>query len=148
MGGAVAKDGDQARAIGYQWTPGGEETLYIRSRVLLDARAAGVPYPVGGMWTAVDDPDGLRRFAIQTRQLGYAGMMVAHYPGHIPTVNEVFTPTAAELAHHREVIRIVGEGEARGASMQEKDGHIVDPAMVKLARDRLALARRLGVPGA
>jgi citrate lyase subunit beta/citryl-CoA lyase len=145
MGGAVAKDGDQARAIGYQWTPEGDETLYLRSRVLLDARAAGVPYPLGGMWTAIDDPEGLRRFALQTRRLGYTGMMVAHYPGHVPAVNEIFTPTAAELAHHREVIRVVAEGEARGEAMQEKDGHIVDPAMVKLARDRLELARRLGV---
>ena len=33
--------GDAARAVGYQWTRGGTETHYLRSRAVLDARAAG-----------------------------------------------------------------------------------------------------------
>jgi len=145
MGGAIAKDGDQARSIGYEWTPEGRETLYIRSRMIIEARAAGVPYPLGGMWTAVEDLEGLRRFSLETRQIGYNGMLVAHYPAHVAIVNEVFTPTPRDIAHDRSVIEIVTAGEARGASMQEKDGFVIDPAMVKRAQDRLALARRLGV---
>jgi len=145
MGGAVAKDGDQARSIGYEWTPEGRETLYIRSRMILEARAAGVPCPLGGMWTAVDDLEGLRRFSLETRQIGYGGMLVAHYPAHVAVVNEIFTPTPREIAYDRSVIEIVTAGEARGASMQEKDGFVIDPAMLKRAQDRLALARRLGV---
>jgi citrate lyase subunit beta/citryl-CoA lyase len=72
-------------------------------------------------------------------------MLVAHYPAHVAIVNEVFTPTEREIAHDRSVIEIVTAGESRGESMQEKDGFVIDPAMVKRAQDRLALARRLGV---
>ena len=49
MGGATSRNGDIARAIGYQWTPEGTETLTLRSWVLLNMRAAAVPYPVSAM---------------------------------------------------------------------------------------------------
>lgn len=39
---AAGPGGDTARSLGYIWTKEGTETLYIPSKVLLDARAAGV----------------------------------------------------------------------------------------------------------
>ena len=41
FGGGVSRSGDIARSIGYRWTPEGTETLFLRSKVLVDARAAG-----------------------------------------------------------------------------------------------------------
>jgi citrate lyase subunit beta / citryl-CoA lyase len=37
---AAGPGGDAARAIGYQWSKEGTETLFLRSKVILDARAA------------------------------------------------------------------------------------------------------------
>ena len=48
LGGITGKDGDIARAIGFQWTPEGHEAFFYISKVLLDARAANIPYPIGG----------------------------------------------------------------------------------------------------
>ncbi len=91
MGGAASRRGDLARSIGYQWTPESTETLYLRQKVLIDVRAAGVPNPLSGLWSIVDDLDGLSRFAVQTRGLGYEGMMAIH-PHHVPIINRVFSP--------------------------------------------------------
>ena len=61
MGGAVSRFGDIVADIGFRWTREGTETLYIREKVLIDARAAGIRYPISGMWGgANDDLDGLR----------------------------------------------------------------------------------------
>ena len=76
MGGAVS-DGDIQQNLGYRWTPEGRESLFIRSKVSVDARAAGVRYPISGMWAGrLDDLDGLRRFANELRDIGYYGMLL------------------------------------------------------------------------
>ena len=77
MGGALSRFGDIHQALGYRWTAEGEETLFLRSKVLVDAKAAGIRYPISGMWGgALDDLDGLRAFATGLRNLGYYGMML------------------------------------------------------------------------
>ena len=43
MIGPTAEHADIARAVGYEWTPEGLETLYLRSQVLLACREAGHP---------------------------------------------------------------------------------------------------------
>ena len=90
--------GDTARSVGYRWTLEGAETLYLRSKVLVDARAAGIQWPVSGGWFDIRDLDGLRFWANNIKALGYTGMHLIH-PSHVPIVNEIFTPTAEEIAH-------------------------------------------------
>jgi len=144
MGGGTSRQGDVARSIGFQWTPGGDETLTLRSWVLLCVRAAGVPFPISGMWSVVDDLDGMRSFAEQTRRLGYSGCMVIH-PSHVPVVNDVFTPSAAEVARWREVITVMRQAQDRGVGAIRHDGELIDEAHVKTAELGLALAERLGI---
>ena len=114
MGGAVSRFGDIHQALGYRWTPTGEETLFLRSKVLVDARAAGIRYPISGMWGgAVDDVDGLRAWAASLRDLGYYGMMIGD-PAHVPLVHEMFTPTPDEIAYWLELDRLATEAERAG----------------------------------
>ena len=94
MGGAVSRFGDIVADIGFRWTPAGNETLYIREKVLIDARAAGIRYPISGMWGgANDDLDGLHAWLAELRDIGYFGMMMGNAE-HVPIVNAAFTPTA------------------------------------------------------
>lgn len=144
MGAGISKRGDIARTMGYVWTEEGLETLYFRSKVLLDVRAAGVPNPLSGMWGDVADLDGLRRFAESTRGLGYEGMMVIH-PSHVPVVNEVFSPPAEELALWREIIEAMEQAHAEGRGVIRHRGEVVDEAHVHTARKELARAERLGL---
>jgi citrate lyase subunit beta/citryl-CoA lyase len=68
--------------------------------VLLEARAAGLAYPLIASWFDVADLDGLRADVRLNRQLGYSGQVVIH-PSHVPIVNDVFTPTAEEIVYYK-----------------------------------------------
>ncbi|SCK33323.1 CoA ester lyase [Streptomyces sp. WMMB 322] len=135
-GALTAPGGDVERAVGYRWSPEGGETHALRSRVLLDVRAAGAEHPVGGLWTDIGDLAGLRRFAEQNRALGYTGMMAIH-PSHVPVVNEVFSPGADELARAERLIAAVRDGQARGAGAVTFEGRMVDEAMAAGAEQLL-----------
>ncbi|MFC4469693.1 HpcH/HpaI aldolase/citrate lyase family protein [Streptomyces xiangluensis] len=133
LGALTAPGGDVERAVGYRWTPEGAETLALRSRVLLDVRAAGSPHPVTGLWTRLADLDGLRAFAEQNRSLGYEGMMAIH-PSHIPVINDAFSPGPEELARCARLIAAVEEAQARGQGAVSFEGQMVDEAMAATAR--------------
>ncbi|MEY4099734.1 MAG: hypothetical protein RL300_905, partial [Pseudomonadota bacterium] len=74
----TAKDADVSRSIGFQFTPLGLETLYLRSRALLAVRASGRQFSWVGLWQDLNDPEGARAFAVQNRQLGFTGMVAIH----------------------------------------------------------------------
>jgi citrate lyase subunit beta/citryl-CoA lyase len=145
MGASGGKGGDTARSIGFQWTPEGMETLFLRSKVLVDSRAAGVPYPVSGGWMDIHDLDGLRAAAQQAKGLGYTGMTLIH-PSHVPVVNEVFTPSSEEVAHWRGLVKAMEERRAQGGAAVTYGGDMVDIAHEETARAMLEMARKLGVP--
>ena len=151
MGGAVSRFGDIHQAVGFRWSAEGTETLFLRSKALIDARAAGIRYPVSGMWGGdVDDVNGLRRWATHLRDLGYYGMMISNTE-HVPLVHEVFSPTAEELAYWSDLDRLATEAESNGGGRIEYgdanqgEGHVVHIAHVGSARQNLAWARGLGV---
>jgi citrate lyase subunit beta/citryl-CoA lyase len=118
--------------------------MVLRSWVLLNVRAAGVAFPVSGMWSVIDDFDGLRAFAEQSRSLGYAGLMAIH-PTHIPIINEVFTPTVEEIERWQEVIRVMREAQANGVGAIRMYGQLVDEADIKTAEVGLEHAKRFGL---
>jgi citrate lyase subunit beta/citryl-CoA lyase len=141
---AAGKGGDTARSLGYRWSKDGTETLYIRSKVLLEARAAGMAYPLIASWFDIADLDGLRTDARLNRQLGYSGQLVIH-PSHVPVVNEIFTPTAEEIAYYQGLLTAMETAERQGTAAVTYAGAMVDIAMVKTAQQILALARTIGV---
>jgi citrate lyase subunit beta/citryl-CoA lyase len=144
MGASGGKGGDTARSIGFQWTPGGMETLFLRSKVLVDSRAAGVPYPVTGGWMDIHDLDGLRSAARQAKGLGYTGMHLIH-PSHVPVVNEVFTPTQEEIAGWQGLIEAMEQRRRQGSAAVTYQGDMVDVAHEETARTMLEMARELGL---
>jgi len=145
LGGLTGKDGDIARAIGFSWTPEGHEAFYYISKVLLDARAANIAYPMGGRgWWDIKDLDGLREEAMRTRAFGYNGMLLIH-PSHVAIVNEVFTPSPDQVTGWKELIAAVEKCESEGSSVLIHNGNMIDTAHVKVARDMLKWASELGV---
>lgn len=117
----------------------GTQTHYLRSKAVLDARAAGIEYPLVTSWWDIPDLDGLRADAALNRRFGFRGMVVMH-PSHVPIVNETFTPNEAELAHARGLIASMEAAERGGSAAVTCEGHMVDYAMVTTARELLDLA--------
>jgi citrate lyase subunit beta/citryl-CoA lyase len=141
---AAGAGGDAARSVGYLWSKSGTETLYLRSKAVLDARAAGIQCPMVASWFDIRDLDGLRRDAMLNRSLGFRGQTVMH-PTHVPIVNEVFSPTAAEVAYYEGLLAAYDEGQRRGTAAVLYEGDMIDTAMAVTAREMLELAREIGI---
>ena len=136
----TAQDGDLQADLGYTWTPEGNEVLYVRSRVLLAAKAAGIQHVLDGTYARVKDAEGLRTCCEAVRKLGYRGKSCIH-PAQVEIVNSIFTPNQRELDYYRRVIDAFDEAIARGSAATTVDGTMIDYAMVESAKRVLAWAQ-------
>jgi citrate lyase subunit beta/citryl-CoA lyase len=139
MGGGTSRHGDLAHSLGYRWTAEGWETLYVRAKVLVDVRAAGVPNPVTGLVSVLDDPRAVEGFAAQSRGLGYEGMMCIH-PSQVAVANAAFSPTDDELREARAVLDALADADRQGQAVTTLDGQMIDPAMGATAKLLLSRA--------
>jgi citrate lyase subunit beta / citryl-CoA lyase len=137
--GATAKNADVARALGYVWSPEGRESLYLKSRAVMAARAAG-KLPVGGVWQQVHDLTGLREAAMLDRSLGMTGELLLH-PSNVATVNQIYSPSAEEVAFYEGMIAALEKAQSEGRASTIYDGEHIDIAHAKTARDIINLAR-------
>lgn len=117
---------------------GWEETLCARSALVIVSRAAGKEAPIDGVFTALDDLDGLREAAEAARRLGYFGKSALH-PRQVPVINEVFRPGGAEIGWARRVLEAFER--SGGAATRLEDGEFVDLPIAERARRILDAAR-------
>jgi citrate lyase subunit beta/citryl-CoA lyase len=134
--------GDIARAFGFRATSEGIEQIYLASKLVLDSRAAGAMYPIAGIFgTPMDDLAATERLIRRARDIGYTGVSVMH-PSHIAIANAVFRPTADEVAWYEGLIEAFETAEKAGLGAVKYQGAMVDYAMLPLAREVIAEARR------
>lgn len=141
----TSRGADVQRALGWTWTPDGEEKRHMLSKVAMDGRAAGLDQLVSGPWGDVEEVEGLRAEATMAEQLGYTGYQIIH-PSHAEHVNEIFLPDEDELAWCRGLVDAMADAEAasgRGAVRYE--GEMVDLAHVRRAEDVVERAQAFGV---
>jgi citrate lyase subunit beta/citryl-CoA lyase len=137
--------GDLSSSLGYIPTPTGEETRYVRSKVLVDVRAAGVPFPIGGGMTSSPEVDAARTFALENKQLGYNGVHCQGAAAVVAAVNEVFTPTPAEIDGWLRLVPQLEQAEREGITAARVGDTTLDLAGLGRVRQQLDLARRLGL---
>jgi citrate lyase subunit beta / citryl-CoA lyase len=124
--------GDFAASLGVPvLTIGAGASAYAMARIAVAARAYGLQL-IDGPYAVLDDEGELRRSATAALALGYDGKWVVH-PSQIDPVNDVFTPSDAELERARGIL-----AAADGAS--RVSGEMVDAATKRLAEAVLARA--------
>ncbi len=134
--------GDFAHAFGFRATSDGIEQLYLASKLVLDSRAGGAMYPLAGIFgTAQDDLVAVERLIRRARDVGYTGVAVMH-PTHVAIANAVFRPTAEEVAYFEGLLAAFEAAEKAGLGAVSYQGAMVDYAMLPLAKEVLAEARR------
>lgn len=115
---------------------------YLRQHLLTVARAQG--------WNAVDAPiapdprdaTAVRRAMTVSRAAGFDGSS-ALYPDHVAIANEVFAPSAAELAWAADIIARF-ERLRDGRTADTSGGKLVMVQHYEFAKSLVALAERIG----
>ncbi|EWM63097.1 MULTISPECIES: CoA ester lyase [unclassified Micromonospora] len=128
-------EADLAGELGLQPGPDRAEFAPIRSQVVVASAAAGITPPVGPVETTLRDPE---RLELTTRALLRQGFRArsAIHPGQIATINEVFTPTEAEVASARAVLAALERAERGGSGVAtDADGRLLDRAVVRAAAE-------------
>lgn len=110
----------------------------VRSLAIAAAAKADVP-AIETVYPAFRDLEGLRAYAAQGRAEGFTGMMAIH-PDQVAVIAEVFTPSAAEIAHAEAVVGLFAANP--GAGTLSLDGKMLDFPHLKQARRVLAAAGR------
>jgi citrate lyase subunit beta / citryl-CoA lyase len=122
------------------------ELLFQRSMLVVAAAAANIQ-AVDGVWPDLSDPEGLKRYALQSRRLGFNGMSLIH-PGQIEAINQIFGPTADEVAYCQKVIEAFDAAIARGDGSIAFGGQLIDLPIVERAKRTVAFALKLGLAAA
>ena len=107
------------------------------------AGEAGI-YAYDAAFADIADMQGFRAEARRARDLGFLGKSCIH-PSQIAMANEVFCPTAAEIAHAQKVVAAVAAAELTGLGAYVVEGKMVDGPFLTRAAAVLAEARRLGL---
>jgi citrate lyase beta subunit len=119
------------------------DLIYARSSLVTAAAGAHVQ-SVDGVWPDLQEMEGLKTFALQSRRLGFSGMSLIH-PSQIEHVNAAFTPSSDEIDYCRRVVQAFDDAMARGEGAIAFGGQLLDIPIVDRARQTLALAESLGV---
>lgn len=113
----------------------------VRDLCLFTAVAAGVE-PIDTVYVNFRDDAGLRRESEEAKRDGFTGKIAIH-PDQVATINDVFTPSAAEVAHAKAVMAAFeGAGNMGVASL---NGMMLDMPHLKLAKRVLTRAAVAGV---
>jgi len=128
-----AEDGDLQRDLHCAFSIDGPELNYSRSRVLVEARAAGLPYVLDGAWSGVQDLDGLRSECTLSKRIGYDGRTLIH-PKHVAIAREVYEPNPDDIAYYTRLLEAFEEAEKKGLAAINFEGKLVDYAMYKKAK--------------
>ena len=116
---------------------------YARIMTLLAATAAGVQ-PLDTVFVDIRDSAGLRRECLEGAWMGFTGKITIH-PNQVGIVNEVFTPSAEEVAESRELLAAFEENQKAGKMAFSFKGQMVDVPHLTRARTILERARQAGL---
>lgn len=132
--GLIAGTNDLAASLGL--LPGAARSglVYALQRVVLSARAAGIP-AFDGVYNRLEADAGLRAECEEGRAWGFDGKSTIH-PSQIETVNRIFAPSEEEITAARRLIAAASGGAER------HEGGMIEAMHVDQARFILAKARR------
>jgi len=127
--------GGEDFALDLNAQPDDDVLLHPKQRMIIAARAAGV-MPLGFIGTVADfsDWEKFRLMVRRARRFGFDGAGCIH-PGQVKIVNEEYTPSEAEVAYARKVIKMDKEAAAAGRGSFQIDGKMIDiPVVVRAER--------------
>jgi citrate lyase subunit beta / citryl-CoA lyase len=134
---------DYTADLGVAKTPGGNESLYARTRLINAARAAGLQAN-DSVYGDVSDMEGLATWARNARALGFEGMGCVH-PSQIAVIHEAFAPTPQEIERALRIVAAYENAQRRGLGVVSLGSKMIDAPVVQRAAKLVERAERMGV---
>ncbi len=125
-----------------QRTKEGREIEYARTRLVTAARAAGID-AYDTPFTDVTDDEGIRSDALSAKALGFNGK-AAISPRHVGVINEVFSPSRADIDYAYEVMETIRQAQEQGKGAVALRGKMIDAPIVTRARQVIVMAQEMG----
>jgi (3S)-malyl-CoA thioesterase len=139
--GMVMGTNDLAKELGARFRSDRLPLMAGLGACVLAARAEGKVI-VDGVFNAFKDDAGLRAECEQGRDMGFDGKTLIH-PAQLEVANEVFAPSAEEVALARRQIEAFAEARARGEGVAVVDGRIVENLHVASAEALIGKAEAI-----
>jgi citrate lyase subunit beta/citryl-CoA lyase len=127
--------------IGGKWTATGEALTYARGKFVCEARAAKMTWLVDGAFMQLANEPALECESRLARTHGFNGKVAVH-PNQVKSINQIFSPTDAEVDRAKKLIDAFREAESQGRGAIQFQGMMVDSANVHWAEQVLSVARR------
>ena len=134
---------DYTADLGVVKTQEGRESLYARTRLVNAARAAGLQ-AIDSVYSDVGDMEGLKRWAENSRALGFEGMGCIH-PAQIPIIHAAFAPSPTEIERAQRIVSAFEEATQRGVAVVSLGSKMIDPPVVQRAVKLVARAKQMGL---
>ncbi|NOY55410.1 MAG: CoA ester lyase [Actinobacteria bacterium] len=136
-------EADLAADLGISASEDEREWISIRIQVVIASAAAGIQPPSGAARIDIADLDGLRTSSERLYRLGFRARSAVH-PSQVPVINDVFTPSRAEVAAARRVVELYEDALSHESGVVLDDrGRMIDEAVVRSAREVLTRAERI-----
>ena len=113
------------------------ELAPVRLAIVVASRRAGLAAPIDGVTTDTQDMNRVQTDAARGLRFGFGAKLCIH-PLQVAAVHTAFAPSAAQIDWAQRVLQ--AEASAGGGAFTV-DGRMVDPPVLKLARQCLAMAR-------
>lgn len=131
---------DLSADLGIEPSLGEPELQPLRLALVVESAAAGKAPPIGPVSTDIRDREAFRESTERLRRLGYRSRQAIH-PTQVHVANEVFSPSAEDLARARQLVeRFDAAVQAGRGVIIDEDGRMIDEAIVRVARLTLARA--------
>lgn len=138
--------GDFTLDMNMTWSRSEAELLPYRTECVLASRAGGIEPPIDTVWVDLKDTDGFRQSVAAIKALGFQGKLCI-YPDQIPVVNEMLSPSPAEVEWSRKVVAAFAEAEKAGSASIQLEGKFIDYPIVFRADRIIAMAERIAAKG-
>lgn len=128
---------DLLNDIGVEYTKNSEGEKYSRSKIPVDAHAAGV-VAIDAIWQDLKDAKGLEKDCKLGKSLGYSGKSIIH-PDQIPIAHKLFYPSKSEISWAQKVCTEYEKSTKKGKGATTVDGKMIDEVHYKQAKALLEL---------
>lgn len=109
---------------------------YARSALVVASAVGGLPPPIDGVSTSLDDKAVICGDSEMSKALGFSAKLCIH-PNQVELVNQIFLPTEEEVAQARRIMAAIANADDVNAA--RLDGKILEKPILIWAERTLAL---------